>query len=358
MKPLVIHLLPYDGIGGVEVAARTVASGEQDGFEFRKAFIADKRGDGGVADGLTTGYRSENSVRAMLAIARRIIAARPAVLVLSLWRSCLVGLVVKLVRPRTRLVLFLHNNVDAHRLDAVVTRIVARLARAIWADSDASARARLPGLRRPVRTISFRTERLAALPAIAPTPAFVWWGRLHPRKRVGAAIAFVALMRSALPDVRFLIVGPDGGDEAALHVAVQAAGLGDAVSFHGAADHAAIRKLAVGHSFFLQLSEAEGMSMATVEAMQFGLIPVVTPVGEIASYVVPGRNGIWYDADAPEAALASIVDLLADPERLARMREAAIGCWRDRPLYRDDFLAACRDVLAGAPDELTKPSTE
>ena len=342
---LVIHLLPYDGIGGVEVAARTVTPGEHDGFVFRKAFIAQKPGGAKETGNLTTRSESENSARAMLSVARQIVAARPDVLVLSLWRSCLVGLVVKLLRPRTRLVLFLHNNVDAHRLDGIVTRIAAWFAHAIWADSDASARTRLPALRMPVRTISFRTERFEPLPAPRPQPCFVWWGRLHPRKRIDRAIAFVGRLQASMPGVRFRIIGPDGGDEAALRARVAALGLEDSVSFVGAADHDTIRRLAEGCPFYLQLSEAEGMSMATVEAMQFGLVPVVTPVGEIGAYVAPGESGLFYDERHAEATADAIAGLLADPPRLMRMREAAIRTWGDRPIYRDDFLDACRDAL-------------
>ena len=38
--------------------------------------------------------------------------------------------------------------------------------------------------------------------------------------------------------------------------------------------------------------------MSVVEAMQIGLVPIVTPVGEIARYCVDGKNAVWVQEDA------------------------------------------------------------
>ena len=343
MTCLVVHLLPYDGIGGVEVAARSVAPGHYGSFSFRKAFIATKTSNAVEPGVYRTNVRSENSPLATIVIARHLIAARPNVLILSLWRSCIVGLIVKLIRPRTRLVLFLHNNVDSHRIDSWTTRLTARFAHAIWADSNATARARLPHSRVPLRTISFLTERFARLPTTGCQPAFVWWGRLHPRKRVNDAIAFIDRLRRRHAGVRFTVIGPDGGSEAALRRQVRELNLTDIVTFHGPADHAELRHVVGGHSFYLQMSEAEGMSMSTVEAMQFGLVPVVTPVGEIAAYVVPQTSGIWVrDQDR---AIEEVSALIIDDDQFHRMAEAAAQVWADRALYREDFISACEEAL-------------
>ena len=44
-----------------------------------------------------------------------------------------------------------------------------------------------------------------------------------------------------------------------------------------------IKKLA-NASFYLQTSKFEGFAMSVVESMMMGLVPVVTPVGEIGRY--------------------------------------------------------------------------
>ena len=45
-------------------------------------------------------------------------------------------------------------------------------------------------------------------------------------------------------------------------------------------------------SFFLQLSFYEGFAMSVIEAMQLGLVPVVTNVGEISNYCIDNFNGV------------------------------------------------------------------
>lgn len=37
------------------------------------------------------------------------------------------------------------------------------------------------------------------------------------------------------------------------------------------------------------------MAIAVTEAMQLGLVPIVTDVGEIAHYCKDGKNSIYYD---------------------------------------------------------------
>ena len=91
-------------------------------------------------------------------------------------------------------------------------------------------------------------------------------------------------------------------------------------------------------SFFIQLSTHEGMAMAVVEAMQMGLVPVVTPVGEVARYCRHMENAIIFDN--PEQALADIETVLADPALFARLSAAAIDHWAQAPLYDEDFMAA------------------
>lgn len=84
--------------------------------------------------------------------------------------------------------------------------------------------------------------------------------------------------------------------------------------------------------------------MSVVEAMQLGLVPVVTPVGEIANYCRHMENGIIHDDLASTA--AAIEAVVADPERYAAMSRAAIETWRDAPLYADDFAAAADELFA------------
>lgn len=344
----IVHVIPYDGIGGVEIATASVPAGRYPGFVFRKVFIASKGQPNDAPYVYESGLGPENNPFAFLRTIAFLVRARPQVLVLSLWRSCIVGLAVKALRPRTRLVVFLHNTRHSNKVDAVLTRATARFADAIWADSASTAAQRLgPARAACTRPISFLTQRIARVTGEHPAPHFITWGRLHPRKRIELALDFFALVHARHPDARFTIIGPDRGESAMLKAKTAALGLQDAVRFIGPADMEQIADHASASAFFVQTSRSEGMGMAVVEAMQLGLVPVVTPVGEIGTYVADGQNGIWFTS-AQDAA-DKVERLLTDPATFRAMSQAATQVWQGLPLYRDEFLTACREITAKMP---------
>ena len=86
------------------------------------------------------------------------------------------------------------------------------------------------------------------------------------------------------------------------------------------------------------------MAMSVVEAMQLGLVPVVTPVGEIRNYCRQGENAILIQSD--EAAVDDVMKVLRDVEGYVTMQNEAAATWLGKPLYADSMLAACRTALA------------
>jgi glycosyltransferase involved in cell wall biosynthesis len=89
------------------------------------------------------------------------------------------------------------------------------------------------------------------------------------------------------------------------------------------------------------------MAMATVEAMQLGLVPVVTAVGEMAHYVSDGISGIIVDAADPDAGAAKLLPLLTDQARFSAMRQEAIRIWEDAPLYAEAICGAAAERPGG-----------
>ena len=342
--PKIVHVMPYDGIGGVEIAATSVPAGRYPDFVFWKAYVASKGQPVPRPYVYDAGIGPENNPVAFIRTIFHLVGTKPDVLILSLWRSCIVGLVVKLFRPRTRLVIFLHNIRHSNAVDAVLTHLTARASQAIWADSASTASLRLgSAYAARTRPISFLTARLESVTGAAPAPRFITWGRLHARKQIELALDFFAAVHAQHPAARFTIIGPDRGEGPMLKARVAALGLSDAVIFAGAADLPSITRHAADAAFFIQTSRAEGMGMAVVEAMQLGLVPVVTPVGEIGAYVKDGVNGVWFST--PDAACRQIEALLDDPVAYRAMSLEAQLTWRERPLYRDEFLAACAELL-------------
>jgi glycosyltransferase involved in cell wall biosynthesis len=337
----VIHLLPYDGIGGAEAAARSMAGARFDGLDFHLAFIFPE-----VRSSTRRG--ATFNPLALLRSALSIRRAAPDLLVLSLWRSCLVGLIVKLLRPRTRLVVMIHNSVDAHAGDWLFTRLAMAVATAIWADSEASLSLRFHRVpRRQVAILPFLTDHLSPVArhesGTDVAPGFIFWGRLAAQKNLRRALEIMGAIRATRADAWFTVIGPDGGQLEELRQWTKHAGLAESVAFAGPMSFDGIRSVVPGHSFYLQTSDYEGMAMSVVEAMQLGLVPVVTPVGEIARYCRDGLNGVL--ATDVDATTRRLVDLLSEPARYDTIRDAAIATWAGHPLYRDAFANECRHLL-------------
>ena len=152
-------------------------------------------------------------------------------------------------------------------------------------------------------------------------------GRLAPEKRPDLILSFLEMMQKRWPAARALLLL--SGDEAALT-------LFDAQAtnslLHANILHNVPSEDVAGHmqsaDFYLNLSDYEGFSMTTVEALRSGCVPVVRPVGEIPSYL-PRQAGIFIDrpdAAGFEAAIEACRRLSGDAVHRAAMVSA--GCAR------------------------------
>jgi glycosyltransferase involved in cell wall biosynthesis len=229
-------------------------------------------------------------------------------------------------------------------MDRLFSSLIERMACCVWADSQQTLTRRIPKL--PAykgRVISFITARIQPLPMHNVEPVFVFWGRINALKGLERALNIFASLQKNQSNARLLIVGPDGGDLARIKNIVDVLGLHKKVKFLGRMDFQEIRAIAASASFYLQTSVIEGMGMSVVEAMQLGLVPVVTPVGEIAQYARHGENAVVVTEEA--SAVADVLELINDDQRYQKMRQKAIETWTNKPLYKDSVLNACQEVL-------------
>ncbi|WGM41129.1 glycosyltransferase family 4 protein [Caulobacter sp. NIBR1757] len=337
-----LHVLPHDGVGGAEIAARQAARAAPG--EVTVAVLSG--GVEGPASPNRFSLKGFSPLDPVAAIRAGLLALDHPVAVFSLWKSALAMLATAALSPRTRRVLFLHSDRRVHLADRLATGLQARLAHEVWADCRRSLEG-LGGLMpagKATRVISFMAGRLTATTRGAPRPRFIFWGRLTPLKRIDRAIALFAEIARDRPDAIFTIIGPDDGSAAGLRAQVAALDLADKVVFAGARSLDEIAALAADHDIFLQLSEQEGAAMSLIEAMQLGLVPVVTPVGEMGAYVRPLETGVVYENQGQ--AVADIGRILADVRLFDRIGAAAVDHWRDARLYHEDLLVGARS-LAG-----------
>lgn len=339
----IIHVIPQDGIGGVEVAAKSVIDNNAECVKIKVMVIAGKaiKKNNGITEAF---FLSQNNPLAHLYSIFKILKFNPDVMICSLWRSVPVCLFVKTLKPRTRMVFFLHVDRYVHILDRILTWLGIRAADEIWADSAETLRARSIPVGKPAKVVSFVTERKAAArndPIIAPK--FVCWARIVPQKGIDQAIRLIGLMVERGINAQFDIYGPDGGVQRSLEQQIEKSGLNQNIRFLGPIDPEKLSEIAGRSSFFLQLSRFEGLGMAVVEAMQLGLVPIATPAGQIAHYV-DATTGIRVDTADLSATADRIAALLDDPEGYVRLRNAAMAYWRAAPLYADHVVAYARSL--------------
>jgi len=329
----VIHVIPFFGIGGVERAATSMkqTSSNEIAFDVFSIF---------PDSAATKKYKLWNPFYYFKSIIS-LYRSSPDVLIVSLWRAYLVGIVFKLLNPRVKLIVFLHLPIDVHKVDFILTRIAASLASNIWADSETTILNRLPNVEiGKKRVISFVTEHIPSSSIGSVQPVFVFWGRLHKQKGILRSLKLFAAIREIYKDSKYIIIGPDGGFSAQANTLVSNLNLNNSVEFLGPKNFEEIRVIANSASFYLQTSEFEGMALSVVEAMQIGLVPIVTSVGEITHYARHGVNAIIVQDDAK--AIIDILTLLQNTTIYTKMRNNAMSEWLDKPLYKEDMLKACQ----------------
>ncbi len=144
---------------------------------------------------------------------------------------------------------------------------------------------------------------------------------LHPRKRPELTIQILEQVLVARPQSRFAWIG-EGYVRDQVHASVKASPIRDAVEMVGHTDE--VVRYYQRSKIFLLNSVSEGLSLAAMEAMASGCVPVAADVGDMPEVVKNGETGILIEPDAPaDRYAAAILTLLADPASHQRLSAAA-----------------------------------
>ncbi len=151
-------------------------------------------------------------------------------------------------------------------------------------------------------------------------------GRVIPRKGVLALIEAFAQIAQARPRATLVIAGETESDPPYVErcrARVDGLGLGDRVRFTGGLTPDAVRAECAACDLFLLASEQETAPLIIGEVMAAGRAVVTTDVGGCAAMVQDGVSGRVVPPRTPAALAAAVLEILADPERLKAMGQAA-----------------------------------
>ena len=150
-------------------------------------------------------------------------------------------------------------------------------------------------------------------------------GRLGVRKGSYDLVSAVAALDDEMR-ARLRVTLAGDGDVDEVRAAVAAAGLSDTIDVAGWLDPAARDELLSNAHIFVLPSHDEGLPMALLEAMAYGLAPVTTMVGSIGEAITDRVTGLVVAPGRPEQITDALQELLKDPDLRASLGAAA----RDR----------------------------
>ncbi|MEE3849981.1 glycosyltransferase family 4 protein [Gordonia sp. LSe1-13] len=156
-----------------------------------------------------------------------------------------------------------------------------------------------------------------------PHPRLCVLSRLVPHKQVEDALAVVADLRHARPDIHLDVIG-DGWWSDELRSTATQLGVDEFVTFHGHVDEARKHELLAQADIHLMPSRKEGWGLAVVEAAQHR-VPTIgyrSAVG-LAESIDDGETGLLVDGVAE--LISATRKLIDDPDESVRLGRNAQG---------------------------------
>lgn len=163
--------------------------------------------------------------------------------------------------------------------------------------------------------------------------------------RIDVVLDAVALLRDRGVDVACELLG-DGPRRAELEAQAHALGLDGICQFRGAVSPAEVERRVAAADIYVSVSESDGVSLALLEALALGPVPVLSDIPANRPWINDGSTGMLVDIDP--VAVADAIERAAklDHERVAADNLAVVAERADR----DTNLAACElliDALVG-----------
>ncbi|MCW2972667.1 MAG: glycosyl transferase family 1 [Thermoleophilia bacterium] len=158
--------------------------------------------------------------------------------------------------------------------------------------------------------------------------------------RIDALIEAVALLRERGVHVQCHLLG-DGPSRASLEAQVERLALGALVTFHGAVTPGEVERVVAASDAYVSVSESDGVSLALLEALALGAVPVLSDIPANRPWVNDGETGVLVAIEPASIADGIVRAGALDRERLAADNLAMVGERADR----DTNLAACELLL-------------
>jgi len=193
-----------------------------------------------------------------------------------------------------------------------------------------------------------RSAFLCKYPSLRGRRYMAFVGRLHAVKRLDLQLQAMRILRDRLPDLSWVLIGPDEGEWNSLEEGARTLGLLDRVIWAGFVAGPERLDALAGASVFVLSSKHEAHSMAMNEALALGVPVVLTDTVKFAAVSEYGAGEVV--PSSPEAIAKAVGDILENGVRAGQMSVAARKLAAERlswPKVAQQLIGHYEEVLAG-----------
>ncbi len=339
----VVHVINAMEIGGVEVGVLSLLkSPERKNYKVVVTNGCDSR----IYDSLTNDERDRLYICNGIFVALcQVLKLKPDVIISSLWRAHLVSLMAKIFYRPTKRIHFVHSSMFAHNIDKFITKLSLRNACHVFFDSVQSKK--WVSSYFSVRQSSVIPMNVTFSSTVKSTDFmpinFVYVGRFSKEKNLSYAIDFIGELQKIEVNATLDLYGRDDGQLEKLEKYILTKNLSDCISFHNPVLPFEIESVMRKYNYYLQTSLSEGMSISVYQAIKNGLLPVISPVGEIPNYTNNNENAIYLDTNDLNGSVQNFYQLL-DTKDIENLKVGLIKNESDYPKFDCNFFSTLNSM--------------
>ena len=188
-------------------------------------------------------------------------------------------------------------------------------------------------------TKNYKANKIVTIPIGIETDSFseeieykydiIYLGRLANIKHLDILINSVGLLKQEMPEIK-VAIGGDGDELENLISLAEKLGLSNNIKFLGKFENSDKYNLLRSAKIFVLPSEREGYSIATLEAMYCGTVPIVAmpkydEVFGCSDFVINNVTGLYYNFGDTEELIQKIIYLLRDQKIYHNLRDNGVN---------------------------------
>jgi len=257
-----------------------------------------------------------------------------------------------------RFVIHLHGG-DYRRFFADLPGPLQRMARSLYCDADRVIVLGQLWKDYVADVMGVAPEKISVLPNAVAGPDSISWGEKDTPPRIlflgrlietkGIAELVDALSDDEVTTLPWTATLAGDGEVASCRARIDTLGLTDRVHLPGWLSSEAVADELRKSSIFVLPSHYENLPLSMLEAMAYGLCPIVTPVGSVEDVIADGLNGIVVPAKDSASLADALLSVLRDDEkrsRMGKMARANFLAHYDYKEYRGKLERIYRSVLS------------